>query len=142
MATSARPIPYFPDVSRDWRRIAVQIAAGLAALTREMSFVEHLEELRRRLIWSVVFVAAAFGLCWIAAADLLEIAKGPLRAASPEVTLSLFRAQDIVGLASASPLRGYSGALGRRTQARRRPPSTRNPQNKESSASSASSAVI
>jgi len=98
MSTSARPIPYFPDVSRDWRRIAVQIAAGLAALTREMSFVEHLEELRRRLIWSVVFVAAAFGLCWIAAADLLEIAKGPIRAASPEVTLSLFRAQDIVGL--------------------------------------------
>ena len=62
MSTSARPIPYFPDVSRDWRRIAVQIAAGLAALTREMSFVEHLEELRRRLIWSVVFIGWGCGL--------------------------------------------------------------------------------
>ncbi len=98
MSTSAQPTQYFPSVSRDWRGIAVQIAAGLAALTREMSFVEHLEELRRRLIWSVMFIGAAFGLCWFAAADLLEIASAPIRAANPEVPLSLFRAQDIVGL--------------------------------------------
>ena len=39
---------------------------------REMSFVEHLEELRRRLIWSVVFVGAAFAVCWFAASDLLD----------------------------------------------------------------------
>ena len=96
MSTSAQPTQYFPSVSRDWRGIAVQIAAGLAALTREMSFVEHLEELRRRLIWSVIFIGAAFGLCWFAAADLLEIASAPIRAANPEVPLSLFRAQDIV----------------------------------------------
>jgi sec-independent protein translocase protein TatC len=29
-----------------------------------MSFLEHLEELRRRIIWSIVAVAAGFGLCW------------------------------------------------------------------------------
>jgi sec-independent protein translocase protein TatC len=29
-----------------------------------MSFLEHLEELRRRIIWSVVFIAAGFGVCW------------------------------------------------------------------------------
>jgi sec-independent protein translocase protein TatC len=29
-----------------------------------MSFLEHLEELRRRIIWSIVSVAAGFGLCW------------------------------------------------------------------------------
>ena len=97
MSVSAHPTYSFPDVSRDWRRIAVQIAAGLAALTREMSFIEHLEELRRRLIWSVVFISAAFGVCWLAATDLIEIASAPIRA-SPAVTLSVSRLQDIVGV--------------------------------------------
>jgi sec-independent protein translocase protein TatC len=98
MSSSAQPTHFVPSVSRDWRGIAVQIAAGLAALTREMSFVEHLEELRRRLIWSVMFIGAAFGLCWFAAADLLDIASAPIRAANPAVTLSLSRPQDIVSL--------------------------------------------
>jgi sec-independent protein translocase protein TatC len=98
MSVSAQPTHYLSAVPRDWRRIAVQIAAGLAALTREMSFVEHLEELRRRLIWSVMFIGAAFGLCWFAAADLLDIASAPIRAANPAVTLSLSRPQDIVSL--------------------------------------------
>lgn len=98
MSISAQPTQYIPSVRRDWRRTAVQIAAGLAAVMREMSFVEHLEELRRRLIWSVAFVSAAFGVCWFAAADLLEVAKAPILAANPNVTLSLSRAQDIVGL--------------------------------------------
>jgi sec-independent protein translocase protein TatC len=97
MSVSA-PTHYVPDVPRDWRRTAVQIAAGLAAVAREMSFVEHLEELRRRLIWSVLFIGAAFGVCWMFAADLLEIAKAPILAANPDVPLGLFRAQDIVGL--------------------------------------------
>ena len=60
----------FPSVSRYWPAgLPACIAAGLAALTREMSFIDHLEELRRRLIWSVVFIGAAFGLCWIGAGD-------------------------------------------------------------------------
>ena len=98
MSVSAQSLYSFPGTSRDWRRIGLQIAAGLAAVAREMSFVEHLEELRRRLIWSVLFIGAAFGVCWIFAVDLLEMAKAPILAANPEVTLSLFRAQDIVGL--------------------------------------------
>jgi sec-independent protein translocase protein TatC len=79
-------------------RLLLQVVAGLAALAREMSFIEHLEELRRRLIWSVVFVVAAFGVCWFGAAELLEVAKAPILAANPNVTLSLSRAQDIVSL--------------------------------------------
>jgi sec-independent protein translocase protein TatC len=98
MPMSAQPTTQcFPSVSRDWRGIALQIAAGLAALTREMAFVEHLEELRRRLIWSVVFIGAAFGLCWIGAGDLYEFASAPIRA-NPAVTLSVSRPQDVVGL--------------------------------------------
>ena len=29
-----------------------------------MSFLDHLEELRKRIIWSFVFIAAGFGVCW------------------------------------------------------------------------------
>ncbi|HEY3928281.1 MAG TPA: twin-arginine translocase subunit TatC [Candidatus Koribacter sp.] len=29
-----------------------------------MSFLEHLEELRRRIIWSIVYVAGGFGVCY------------------------------------------------------------------------------
>src|SRR5262245_15688799 len=29
-----------------------------------MSFLEHLEELRRRVIWSVIWIAAGFGICF------------------------------------------------------------------------------
>jgi Sec-independent protein secretion pathway component TatC len=61
-------------------------------------WTEHLEDLRRRLIWSVVFVGAAFGVCWFGAAELLEVAKAPILAANPNVTLSLSRAQDILSL--------------------------------------------
>jgi sec-independent protein translocase protein TatC len=98
MSISAQPTPFIPSVPRDWRRTAVQIAAGLAALAREMSFVEHLEELRRRLIWSVACIVAAFGVCWFGVTDLLDIASAPIRAANPDVTLALSRLQDIVGL--------------------------------------------
>ena len=89
-STAARPF--------HGRLTLLRMLAGLAALAREMSFVEHLEELRRRLIWSVAFIVAAFGVCWFGAAELLEIAKAPILAANPNVTLSLSRAQDIVGL--------------------------------------------
>ena len=37
-------------------------------LTR-MTFLEHLEELRKRLLWSVIAVAAGFFLAWWKAQD-------------------------------------------------------------------------
>lgn len=62
-----------------------------------MSFLEHLEELRRRLIWSLVFIAAAFAVCWVFAGDLYDIASAPIRS-NPAVTLSISRPQDIFSL--------------------------------------------
>jgi sec-independent protein translocase protein TatC len=62
-----------------------------------MSFIEHLEELRRRLIWSIVCVAGAFGVCWIFAGDFYDFASAPIRA-NPAVTLSVSRPQDIFSL--------------------------------------------
>jgi sec-independent protein translocase protein TatC len=69
----------------------------LAAASHEMSFIEHLEELRRRLIWSVAIVTAAFAVCWMFAGDLYDIASAPIRS-HPAVTLSISRPQDIFSL--------------------------------------------
>jgi sec-independent protein translocase protein TatC len=83
--------------SGTFRTLGLELVAALAAVSREMSFVEHLEELRRRLIWSIGFVAVAFGLCWISAGDLYDIASAPIRA-NRAVTLSVSRPQDIFSL--------------------------------------------
>ncbi len=62
-----------------------------------MSFLEHLEELRKRIVWAVVSVAAAFAGCWIFAGELYELASAPIRS-NPAVTLAVARPQDIFSL--------------------------------------------
>src|SRR6202008_4890792 len=63
-----------------WRRAILETFAALAALSQEMSFIEHMEELRRRLIWTVLFLAVAFAVCWRFAGDLYGLASAPIRA--------------------------------------------------------------
>jgi len=98
---TALPSPF--PVGTSWpvgaqlRRKALEVAAILAMASREMSFLEHLEELRRRLIWSLVFIGAAFAVCWVFAGDLYDIASAPIRS-NPAVTLSISRPQDIFSL--------------------------------------------
>jgi len=43
-----------------------------------MSFLEHLEELRRRIIYSVVAVAAGFFACWAYAERIYDIVQRPV----------------------------------------------------------------
>ena len=62
-----------------------------------MTFLEHLEELRTRILWSVASVAVVFGLCWMFSQQLYDIASAPIRA-NPAVTLAVVRPQDIVSL--------------------------------------------
>jgi sec-independent protein translocase protein TatC len=85
------------DVLIHLRRKALEFAAVVAIASREMSFLDHLEELRRRLIWSVVFILAAFAACWAFAGELYQIASAPIRS-NPAVTLSIARPQDIFSL--------------------------------------------
>ena len=81
----------------------------------EMSFFEHLEELRRRLVVSMVALAAGFGIGWLFLAE--EILKNvettilggmkltaltPLAAALSRMKISL-----VVGLVLASPILAY-----------------------------------
>ena len=94
---SPPPAGMASPVATHLRRKAVEVAALFAMASREMSFLEHLEELRRRLIWSLVFIGAAFAVCWVFAGDLYDIASAPIRS-NPAVTLSISRPQDIFSL--------------------------------------------
>jgi sec-independent protein translocase protein TatC len=46
-----------------------------------MSFLEHLEELRKRIIWSVIWVGAGFCVCWWKAELIYAYMKVPIDAA-------------------------------------------------------------
>src|SRR5437899_1765962 len=39
--------------------------ASREELLQGMSFLQHLEELRKRLIWSLLGIALGFGVCWL-----------------------------------------------------------------------------
>ena len=80
-----------------WRRAMAQSALAIVAITQEMTFIEHLEELRKRIIWAVVSVGATFAVCWIFAGSLYDLASAPIRA-NPAVTLAVLRPQDIFSL--------------------------------------------
>jgi len=48
----------------DLETVATAAREKLTEKMSAMSFLEHLEELRKRIIWSVVGVVVAFALCW------------------------------------------------------------------------------
>ena len=80
-----------------WRRTALELAAAISIVSREMPFLDHLEELRRRIIWSVASIAVAFAVCWTFAQQLVDLASMPIRS-NPAVQLSILRPQDIFSL--------------------------------------------
>jgi sec-independent protein translocase protein TatC len=84
-------------VSRDLRRLMAYLVTAVTAIAREMTFIEHLEELRRRILWAVASVAVTFACCWMFAGELYEFASAPIRS-NPAVTLAVSRPQDIFGL--------------------------------------------
>jgi sec-independent protein translocase protein TatC len=43
-----------------------------------MSFLDHLEELRRRIIYSMMAVAVGFGVCWAYAEDIFGLMQRPI----------------------------------------------------------------
>ena len=86
-----------PQPLAGWRRLVLYVGAAVTAAAQEMTFIEHLDELRRRLLWAVVSLAVTFGICWAFAGQLYEIASAPIRA-NRAVTLSIVRPQDIFGL--------------------------------------------
>jgi sec-independent protein translocase protein TatC len=89
MLTSTTPARDSPVTRR--------IVLWLAVAAESMTFLEHLDELRRRIVWAVVSVAVMVGVCWTFAMELYEIASAPIRA-NPAVTLAVARPQDIFSL--------------------------------------------
>ena len=52
-----------------------------------MSLLEHLEELRKRLFWSIVSLSVAFVPCWIWVREIFTFLEGPLRRIRPDEKL-------------------------------------------------------
>jgi sec-independent protein translocase protein TatC len=59
-----------------------------------MSLLEHLEELRKRLIWSILALAVAFGPCWAFREPIVDWMSRPLHLAQPDLTLSFLKVTD------------------------------------------------
>lgn len=60
-----------------------------------MSFLEHLGELRRRLITSLAAVAIAFGICWFFVDQIFEFLQAPLYIAAPEEHMAKLHQADM-----------------------------------------------
>jgi len=59
------------------------------ALSGQMSFLDHLEELRKRIINSLIAIGVAFGACWWLADRLFRMVSRPiLRAGVPSLVVS------------------------------------------------------
>jgi sec-independent protein translocase protein TatC len=59
-----------------------------------MSLMEHLEELRKRILWSLVSLAVAFAPCWSFREELVEFLSRPLRAYRPDLKLAFLGVTD------------------------------------------------
>ena len=57
-------------------------------LSGQMSFLEHLEELRKRILHSLIAVAVAFGLSWTFADTLFKVVSVPIRKTGVELIVT------------------------------------------------------
>lgn len=60
-----------------------------------MSFLSHLAELRRRVIYSLIAVVIAFAVCWTFRIEIFEFLKEPLVIAAPEAGLADLHQRDL-----------------------------------------------
>jgi sec-independent protein translocase protein TatC len=59
-----------------------------------MSLMEHLEELRRRLLWSILSLAVAFAPCWYFRETLVEFLARPIHQIKPDLKLAFLGVTD------------------------------------------------
>lgn len=69
-----------------------------------MSFLEHLDELRKRLTRSVVFVVVAFMACWFVSQDIYNFLSVPIRRALSEASRREVPVQGLTGDEKVLPL--------------------------------------
>lgn len=80
-------------VSRDSQGLDAEELAGLEDL--RMSFLDHLGELRRRLIFSLIAVGIAFGICWFFVAEIFDFLQQPLILAAPQEHMAALHQADM-----------------------------------------------
>ena len=80
----------------------------------EMSFLEHLDELRRRLVNSVLFVVVAFAVCWFLSGYIYNFLSIPIQRALAEAQLRQIPVEGLTGDEKVLPLTNLSaGDTGR-----------------------------
>jgi sec-independent protein translocase protein TatC len=70
------------------RRVLRSLGIGTVAVDDQLTVVEHLDELRRRIIVSVLALAVAFGVAWVLRNTIIELLVDPLPKGQKLITLS------------------------------------------------------
>ena len=73
-------------------------------LGNQMSFLEHLDEFRRRLIKSIIVVAIAFGLCWVVREEIYNFLAVPVQNALAEAQRRELPVEGLTGNEKVLPL--------------------------------------
>lgn len=73
-------------------------------ITGQMSFLEHLDELRKRLVRSVIFIVLAFLGCWFVSQDIYNFLSVPIRRALSEAARREVPVQGLTGDEKVLPL--------------------------------------
>src|SRR6187399_2126744 len=70
----------------------------------QMSFLEHLDELRKRLVNSVVIIVVAFFFCWFVSGYIYEFLEVPIRRALSEAERRDLPVKGVTGEEKIMPL--------------------------------------
>jgi sec-independent protein translocase protein TatC len=89
-------------------------ASSQAEELSRMSLLEHLEDLRKRILWSLVSLAVAFVPCWIYVREIFDFLAAPIQRIQPGIRLAFlgltdpfilyFKVAALTALFAASPL--------------------------------------
>jgi sec-independent protein translocase protein TatC len=77
-------------------------------LGAQMSFLEHLDELRRRLVNSIIIVVLAFAVCWFVSDRIYNFLSVPIRQALSEAERRQLPLEGLTGNEKALPLSSLS----------------------------------
>lgn len=81
-----------------------ELTNGKEQIGGEMSFMEHLDELRKRLIRSVLIVGVAFILCWFVSGEIYNFLSIPVRRALSEAQRREIKVEGETGNEQVLPL--------------------------------------
>lgn len=83
-------------------------------LSGQMSFMEHLDELRRRLVNSIIIVVIAFSLCWFVSDRIYDFLSVPIRQALSEAERRELPVEGLTGSEKVLPITNLKeGDVGR-----------------------------